>query len=390
MDKVRIGIIGLGNQGSYYVRMMAEEKLFPDGVLTAVCDTDPDKLNRIKEKYGDAFAYFSDDESFLHSGLCDLVMIETPHFQHPSLAIAAMKAGLHVCVEKPAGVYTKQVEEMLAYANTTDRVLGIMFNQRTNPYFRKMRDMIKDGAIGEIKRTNWIITDWYRTQYYYDSGCWRATWAGEGGGVLYNQAPHQLDLFQWIIGMTPNKVRAFCHNGKWHNIEVEDDVTAYVEYPNGATGVFVTSTADMPGTNRFEVLGTKGKLVYYTGEGKEHLDYYKLNGDEREYCVSADSGFKQLTHEKEEVQVEHPAMVQHAAIIQNLIETIQGKATLFADAREGIHGVALANAMHLSSWLGHPVDMPIDGDLYLAELQKRMATSRLKTGKNTVSDFMTF
>lgn len=384
MDKVRFGIVGFGNQGSSYVKMFLKDQSIENGVLTALCDINPDKIAACREQYGDAIAYFSDAEEMFRSGKCDFVLIETPHFLHPSLAIKAIEAGLHVCVEKPAGVYTNQVKEMLAAADKSDRILGIMFNQRTNPIFRKMRQLIADGVIGEIKRTNWIITDWYRTQYYYDSGSWRATWAGEGGGVLYNQAPHQLDLFQWIVGMSPCRVQAFTHEGKWHDIEVEDDVTAYLEYPNGATGVFITTTGDTPGSNRFEVTGTKGKLVFEHNE----LTLWELDEDERRFCVESKAGFATPKARRAQVLCEGEN-TQHKGILNNLANAALGLEPLYADAHDALAEVQLANAMHLSGWLGKPVDMPIDGDLYYSMLSERMKHSRLKTGKDIIDPSLT-
>ncbi len=385
MDKVRFGIVGFGNQGSFYCKLFLTENKIENGVLTALADNNPAKLDAAREKYGESLTYFATAEEMFASGLCDIALIETPHFSHPELAIAAIRAGLHVCVEKPAGVYTKQVAPMLEAADNSDRILGIMFNQRTNPCFLKMREMIANGELGEIKRTNWIITDWYRTQQYYDSGNWRATWAGEGGGVLYNQAPHQLDLYQWIIGMTPTRVQAFCHNGKWHDIEVGDDVTAYMEFANGATGVFITTTGDAPGTNRFEVLGTKGKLVYEN----HSLTFWRNEIDEREHCVTAKGGFEQPKREEIKIELEGGDGPQHVGILNNLANTVLGLEPLYADAHDAVAEVALANAMHLSSWLGKPVDMPVDGELYWEELQKRIKISRHKSVVDTIDGQMT-
>ena len=267
-------------------------------IVTAIADRNPAKIdnslkhiNDYNQEHPDNLvpipACYSEGIDLIKAGACEAILIAVPHYDHPTLAIEGFKAGLHVLCEKPAGVYTLQVKEMLEVAKKSDKILGIMFNQRTNPAFKKMREMVQNGSIGDVKRTNWIITDWYRTQQYYDSGDWRATWKGEGGGVLYNQAPHQLDLFQWIVGMMPSKVHAFCHYGKWHDIEVEDDVTCYVEYPNGATGVFITTTADAPGTNRFEITGTKGTLIFENNK----LYYKQLEVDERVHCLSCDAGF---------------------------------------------------------------------------------------------------
>ena len=373
MDKVRFGIVGCGNMGTGHSKNFREGNV-ENGVLTAVCDINKKKLAAFEERFGDTIKYYENAEDMFKSGECDCVIICTPHYSHPELAISALDHELNCIVEKPAGVYTLQVKEMLARAEKSDKILGIMFNQRTNPAFKTMKKMIADGKIGEIKRTNWIITDWYRTQYYYDTGAWRATWAGEGGGVLYNQAPHQLDLFQWIIGMQPSKVHAFCHYGKWHDIEVEDDVTCYVEYPNGATGVFITTTADAPGTNRFEVTGTLGTLIFENNK----LYYKQLLKDERLHCKEADKGFE-TPEVLPTVEVELVGEnVQHKGILNNIANAILGLEEVYAPATDGLAGVQLANAMHLSSWLGESVSLPINDELFYEELKKRIAVSKVR------------
>ena len=259
--KIRVGIIGIGNMGSGHAKFI-KLGLCPNIEITAIADTNKDRLEWAKkQKFGKNVSYFSDDIEMLDSGLIDACIIAVPHYDHPSLAIECMKRSIHVMLEKPSGVYTKQVKEMNEEADRHPEVVfGMMFNQRTNCVYRKLRELVQSGKYGNIRRTNWLITTWYRPQAYYNSGGWRATWAGEGGGVLLNQCPHQLDLWQWICGM-PVKVHAHLQYGKWHDIEVEDDVTAYVEYENGATGVFVTSTGDAHGTNRFEIQMDKAKFV---------------------------------------------------------------------------------------------------------------------------------
>lgn len=373
MEKVRFGIVGCGNIGARHARNLNEGKV-ENGVLSAVCDINPAKLDAFRELYGDKIKYFATAEEMYKSRECDCVIIAVPHYDHPSLAMLALDEELHCVVEKPAGVYTLQVEEMIERSKKSDKILGIMFNQRTNPAFKKMREMIKDGKIGEIKRTNWIITDWYRTQYYYDTGDWRGTWAGEGGGVLYNQAPHQLDLFQWIVGMMPSKIRAFCHFGKWHDVEIEDDVTCYCEYPNGATGVFVTTTADAPGTNRFEVTGTKGTLIFEN----DKLLFTELKEDERVHCYKADAGFKK-PEACPTIEVELTGEnSQHAGILSNVANAILGIEEIYAPASDGICGVELANAMLLSTWLDKTVTLPVDGKEFYKLLQEKIKESKPK------------
>ena len=371
MDKVRFGIVGFGNMGTGHAKNLLEGKV-KNAELRAICDINPKKFELLDTKYKNQVKFFTDAEEMFKSGEVDCVMICTPHYQHVDLAILAIDNGLNCIVEKPCDVYTLKVKKLIERNKTNDKVLGIMFNQRTNPYFKKMRELVSSGAIGEIKRTNWIITNWYRTQQYYDSGSWRATWSGEGGGVLYNQAPHNLDLFQWITGMMPTKVRAFCHFGKWHDIEVEDDVTCYVEYPNGATGVFVTCTADAPGTNRFEITGTKGTLIF----DNNTLKIKTLKEDERVYCFETEEGFKPPeVLEVMDIKIEgnNP---QHVGIMNNVANTILGLEELYAPAEDGLNGVMLANAMHLSSWLDKEITLPIDDELFYEELKKRIAISK--------------
>ena len=378
MEKVRYGIIGLGNQGGSYVRNIFDKGVAEDAVVTAMCDINPAKIDFIKSKTTNTEAvYFTDYKEMLDSGLCDAVLVEVPHYQHPEMVMECLKRGINVICEKPAGVYTKQVREMNEMAEKCDAKFGMMFNQRTNCLYRKMREMIADGAIGELQRVTWIITDWYRTQSYYDGGSWRATWAGEGGGVLFNQCPHQLDLIQWIVGKLPSAVHGFCKYGKWHDIEVEDEVTAYLEYDNGATGVFITSTGETPGTNRLEISGTKGKLL--CDKNTKELIYVKNAEDSAEHCRTSENGFKKPDSEK--IIVETDGLnLQHAGIINNFTAALLGKEELFVTGTDGMAGVQLMNAIELSGWRnGARVTLPVDEDEYLAELNIRRANSRLKS-----------
>lgn len=378
METVKLGIIGIGNMGNAHAKKVLDGEV-PGMTLTAVADRREIRRNWAAENLADV-TIFEEGEDLIKSGLCDAVLIATPHYQHPTLSILAFEHNLHVLCEKPAGVYTLQVREMNAAAEKSDRVFAMMFNQRTNCLYRKMNELAKSGELGAIKRVNWIITDWYRTQIYYDSGDWRATWEGEGGGVLLNQCPHQLDLIQWICGM-PSKVRAFCHEGKWHDIEVEDDVTVYLEYPNGATGTFVTTTADAPGTNRFEITFEKGKLVCEN----DKLILTKLEVNEREFCKTATGGFDTPKSETFEVETDGENE-QHVGVMKKFANAILNGTPLVADGKEGINGLMLSNAMHLSSWLDQTVTLPIDEHLYKAELDKRRANSRKKEAKDITFD----
>ena len=379
MSKVKLGIIGIGNMGSGHCKNLKEGKI-PDIELVAVADRAQARRDWIAENLPETVKVFEEGIDLINSGVCDAILIAVPHYQHPVLAQQAFAAGLHVMCEKPAGVYTKQVVEMNAAAKESGKVFAMMFNQRTNCIYRKLKEFIVEGKLGDIRRVNWIITDWYRTQMYYDSGDWRGTWNGEGGGVLLNQCPHQLDLMQWLFGM-PSAVKAFVNEGKWHDIEVEDDVTAYLEYPNGATGVFITSTGDFPGTNRLEVSFDKGKIICENGK----LTLFELDDFVSKVTKESKNGFAKIEMTESEVETDGENL-QHVGVLRAFAGNILRGEPLVAPGYEGINGLMLSNAMHLSSWLEKSVSIPVDEDVFLAELDKRRASSKKKEGVSVTFD----
>lgn len=369
MKTVRYGIIGIGNMGHTHALSLLSE--IKGAELVAVCDTRTERLEWAEANLPESVKRFTTPTELFESKSIDAVLISTPHYDHPTLAIEAFQYGYHVLIEKPAGVYTKAVKEMNDVAAQTDLKFGIMYNQRTNPLYQKLRDLIQTGELGEIRRTNWIITNWYRSQSYYNSGGWRATWAGEGGGVLLNQDPHQLDLWQWTIGMMPKRVRAFCHVGKYRNIEVEDDVTAYVEYENGATGLFITTTGEAPGTNRFEITGDNGKIVIED----DTLTFWRLRTPEPQFNAEFTGGFGNPECWKCGIPVESGGGQQHKGILRNFTNAILHNEPLLAPGEEGIHGLTLSNAMYLSSWTDDWVDLPLNEDLYYELLMEKVNSS---------------
>ena len=378
MNEVRLGIIGIGSMGTAHATSITKG-MVPHMRLTAVADIRQERLDWARENLPGT-ALYTDGKELIDSGVCDAVLIATPHYFHPEFVIYALEHGVHALSEKPAGVYTKQVREMNEAAAKSDKVFAIMFNQRTNCVYRKLHEMIASGKLGAMKRVNWIITDWYRTQSYYDAAGWKATWKGEGGGVLLNQCPHQLDLLQWLCGM-PTKVRAFCQVGKWHDIEVEDDVTAYLEFEGGATGVFVTTTGDAPGTNRLELTFEMGKIVCEDGK----LIFYKLKESEREFCRTEKNGFAKPDMERVEIETDGQNE-QHIGVLKAFTDRILNGGPLIAEGVEGIRGLTLSNAMYLSAWLDKTIELPPDEDLFLSELDKRRNSSRDKADKGIVFD----
>lgn len=375
MDKkIRVGIIGIGNMGSAHASCVAAGKI--NGMeLVALCDVIPTKKEYCEKTFPQA-TFYGDWNVLIQDPNVDAVIIAVPHPLHAKLASAALKAGKHVLLEKPVDISASRAAELNKVAQESGKVFGIMFNQRTNDLFQQAKEIMQSGQLGELKRSVWIITNWYRTQHYYDSGSWRATWAGEGGGVLLNQAPHNLDLWQWICGM-PCEVTGFCDIAKYHDIEVEDDVTIFVRYPNGATGTFITSTGEAPGTNRLEITGTLGKIILENGL----LKWWKLQKPERQVCVESQKNFEIIPSDYQEItpRFEEPA---HAGILQNFTNAVLHGERLLAPGIEGINELTISNAAYLSSWLGNrPVKLPLDQAAFDEKLAELAANSQLKDAK---------
>ncbi len=366
MNKVKIGVIGVGVMGRGHLENLAKAK---NAELIAVCDVVKERVDQAAATYH--CASFTDHKALLKAKVCDAVLISTPHYAHTTIGIDALKAGLHVLVEKPLSVHKADCERLLAAYTNKRQVFSAMFNQRTDPLYRKIKYLIEHGDLGQLDRITWIITDWFRTQSYYDAGEWRATWAGEGGGVLLNQATHNLDLWQWLFGM-PDQVRGFCKIGRKHKIEVEDEVTAYMEYKNGCSGVFITSTGEAPGTNRLEIIGEHGKLVSENGG----LRFIRNEVSTNE--ILKNSPEKYTRPDVWNVQMAMPDQgPQHAGILQNFIDAIVSGAKLIAPAVEGIRAVELGNAILYSSEMQKTIEMPLDAPAYERMLKKKIKESRI-------------
>ena len=366
-SKIRMAVVGVGNIGSAHANTLYTGQV--DGmVLAAVCDVSEAVRQRCRESYPGVPVY-EDFEDLLKTNV-DAVLISVPHPFHSRLAIRAFEKGKHVLTEKPMDIRLSQGLAMAEAAKKSGKLFGIMFNQRTGNLFQKARQIVQSGQLGQLKRSVWIITNWYRTQAYYDSGAWRATWSGEGGGVLMNQCPHQLDLWQWICGM-PLSVTAFCEEGRYHHIEVEDNATILVKYANGADGLFVTSTGESPGTNRLEISGTLGKLVLEGGK----LTWWKLERDERQVCFDPTFEGSRIPFTQQEFVQEK--INGHRAILQNFANALRFGEPLLAPGEDGLHQLTLQNAAYLSAWKGNvPVTLPFDAQEYDRLLAQKQATGR--------------
>ncbi len=378
MKTIRLGIVGLGNMGKFHADYLLKGKV-SRCALAAVSDHTPANLAKFPQLKG-----FLDWDEMIRSGEVDAVLVATPHFSHSQIGVAALQQGLHILVEKPVAPHKADAEKLIAASQARpDLVFAAMFQMRTDPRYQRLKRLVDSGGLGRLARVSWIVTDWFRTEAYYVSGGWRATWRGEGGGVLLNQCPHNLDLWQWICGR-PSKVRAFCQLGRYHDIEVEDNVTAYVEYPNGATGLFVTSTGEAPGTNRFEIIGEHGKAVLENGK----IQFTRNESSMIDFSRAAKTGF--VKPEIWNVDIPFPNTgAEHHLIIQNFVNAILDGEPLVSPGAEGLWSVEIANAMLYSSLMGQTIDLPLDGQAYEAKLNALIAAStRQKTViRNKAEDF---
>lgn len=364
MDSVRVGVIGLGNMGATHVGYLAAGNV-QGATLAAVCDADAARLAAIRAKAD--VATFTSATEMIRSGAVDVALVAVPHYDHVPITLAAFEAGLHVLCEKPVAVSVSAARRVNdAAAQAPHLKFGVMFNQRTNPLYQKLRDLIADGELGEVTRISWIVTDWFRTWTYYASGGWRATWAGEGGGVLINQCPHNLDLIQWIPNLMPTRVTAVARIGHTHPIEVEDEVSAILEYPNGAIGHFVTTTGETPGTNRLEIAGDRGKLVAEGGR----LLFRRTRRSVRQVRETSPLSFASPEVWDCEIPLGPRVASEHQAMTQNFVDAIRKGIPMLGPGVEGVRGLELGNAMLLAGVTRTPVDLPIDGERYDAFLQE--------------------
>src|ERR1051325_8898387 len=367
MTKVRLGLIGFGNIGQHHHGYLSAGKV-NRAELVAVSDAVPAKLDKYKP-----LKTVTDGEELIRSGLVDAVIIATPHYQHTTLGIAALKQGLHVMVEKPISAHKADAERLIAaHEKNSKLVFAGMFQLRAEPRYLKIQKLIQSGELGTIVRMSWIMTDWFRTQAYYASGGWRATWKGEGGGGLLNQCLHQLDTLQWLLGLAAPR-RGFCQLGRYHDIEVEDNVTVYLEWANGANGVFVSSTGEAPGTNRFEICGTRGKVVLENNQ----LCFTRNEADMIQFSRTATTGFVRPDLWNVEIPIDN-APAPHATLLQNFIESILDGTPLMVPGEEGIHSVELATAMLYSSVLRQTVELPLDSAAFEKQLGELIANSKFE------------
>lgn len=363
---MKFGIIGLGNIGRVHAKNI-QDGLVEDAELVAVANQPVESMDEFKEQ---GLACFGDATELIESGLCDAVIVALPTHLHSPIGIQALEAGLHLIMEKPLACHKAEGERILQAIQREDQIASLMMNQRTHPCYVQIKKWIDEGALGELQRVSWTMTNWFRSEIYYQSSPWRATWKGEGGGVLMNQCPHNIDVLQWLVGM-PATVRAQCSFGKYHDIEVEDEVNAYFEFTNGATGQFSASTGECPGSNRLEIVGDLGSIITDGSEVKLIRTSESVSG----FSKSTDEMFG-TPETTEEVFQPSETVNQHAAILNNVVKASKGETELIAPAVEGLKSLELAGAMIYSTWIDDEVSLPLDGAAYEKVINEKIAQSK--------------
>lgn len=360
---MRVGIIGMGTMGIKYAQLIAKCEI-AGMELSAITRVTDERWDKIKDYVSDDLQRFdSGDDMFdaIDEGRLklDTIIIVTPHYSHETFAIKAFERGINVLCDKPAGVYSRQARNMMEAYNAAkskkpDLLYGYVFHQRTYPVYMKIKEIVDSKIYGNMKRINWIVSDWYRSNAYYQSGSWRATWQYDGGGTLLNQCPHNLDLLTWICGV-PESVMGFCKEGKYHPIEVEDEVTAYLEWNNGVDGVFIASTGEAPGVNRLEISLDNALLLCEKGRLKVAV----LDRPEIEYRnASTGNFFARPSYEWHDIEVEEPENAYN-----KVLEKF-ARGEMVAKGEEAVNSLYVSNAVYLSSWTGRKVAIPAPGTEY--------------------------
>lgn len=376
---IRLGILGIGAMGQKHAQNVHAGRV--DGMrLSAVADPSPERAAWAAENLSGA-AYFEDPSALLQSDAVDAVLVAGPHHLHSRQAAKAVAHGKHVMVEKPVGIRASQIEPIVEAAKARNLVYCCMFNQRISPVNQRIHRMIRDGELGPLRRVTLLMTNCYRPQSYFDAAAWRATWSKEGGGMLVNQLSHRLDLLTWWLGL-PVRVRAHLGYGKWHDIQVDDDVNVFLDYGKQGTATLVASTGDCPGVSLLAIQGDRGKLSLEAGE---RLRFYRLKTPESEFSRTYEGGFGEPEQEVLDLMCAD-ADPAHLGMLQNFADSIAGRAAPVAPVESALDSLRLTQAIYLSDWQSQDVALPADNALFDGLLAQRVAAEKPRVAKPVIMD----
>ena len=340
---LRIAVIGTGNMGRKYSRMIQEHKI-KDLVLTAVvCRSE--SAQEWGRSLHDVEVFRSAEELFAHPDLYDAVLIATPHKLHPSLALQAFSLNKHVLCEKPAAVEVRDARTMAETAAERKLKYGLVFHLRTRPEYVALKEMIQQGEFGTIHRVQMTNTRYFRTEAYHHSSPWRSTLEGEGGGALINQGQHCLDLWAMLFGV-PEELQAMVMRGKYNDFDVEDEATILMKYKDGMTGSFLISTAEGMYEEKLVISGSRKAAIL---EGTT-LKVITFSSDTDKYRSSATTHAREgLQETVQEIQFEETSGdVLYERILQNFTNAVLKEEPLIASGKDGISSLLLTQGAYRS------------------------------------------
>ena len=364
---VRFGVVGTGNIGSQHIQLLNSGKVAGATVAATASRSTPDLVTGVP--------HFVDYRQMFSDADINAVLIATPTMSHVEVAQAALEHNFHVVMEKPIAMSIHQAETLLARV-PDDLKFAVMLNQRFHPAYAKLKQLLVDDAIGSLQRVSWTMTAWYRPDIYYQVSSWRGTWPGEGGGLLINQCIHNLDVLQWLVGL-PNSITANVRFGKYHNIDVEDEVSALMTFENGATGMLTASCGEAPGVNRIEIVGDRGTLILEKGV----IEVLRSGESVQSHCRTTHEMFGMPEFEGETIEMAEETD-QHAAVLRNFVDSVETGTQLLTSGDQGLGSLQLANGILLSAWTSGAVTLPIDANQYEAKLQEKIRGSSLRTPKD--------
>ncbi|MAQ10247.1 MAG: oxidoreductase [Gammaproteobacteria bacterium] len=364
---VRVGVVGTGNIGSQHILLLQSGKI-KGAQLAATASRSASSLQTDVPHFKDY------REMFSHADI-NAVLIATPTMSHVEIAQAAIQCGLPIMMEKPLAMSVGQAEKLLALV--PDHLqFAIMLSQRFDPAYARLKQLLMNNAIGNLQRIGWTMTKWYRPDIYYKVSRWRGTWPGEGGGLLINQCIHNLDVLQWLVGL-PDSITAKVGFGKHHDIDVEDEVSAIMTFDNGAIGTLTASSGEAPGVNRLEIVGDRGSLILEHGV----IDVLRADENVRTHCRTTHEMFGMPVFDREVIEITEESN-QHAAVLQNFVDSLEIGSELLTPTEQGLGSLQLANGILLSAWNNETVTVPIDTNQYEARLQEKIHNASLRAPKD--------
>jgi predicted dehydrogenase len=366
---MKYALIGFGNISPMHVRAITE---ICKNEIVAICDTQLD----VRKEIGPGVRLYQDYHVLFAQEKIDVAVILTPHYYHPEISVAALKAGCHVLCEKPVAVHKLHAAPLASALRETDRVFGVNCMRRFRPDVQAVKSLLNENRLGKLQTVHFVSNNLLRSSAYFQSGGgWRGTWSKEGGGALINQSSHDLDRIIYLFGL-PAEVQAQAGTSNLHhNLFVEDYVDALLSYQNGMRLYFSTALHLHPGIDRLEIWGDRGYMkmenwIITTALLPEPLDSW----NDRQQDLKMENGIvnfgapQPVTSEQKVTPLSFDDL--HAAGHVNFVNAIAGREPLMTSFDQALQSVELGNAMVLAGYQKRLVTFPLDGQAYSTFLQE--------------------